>query len=451
MYRANEESRVKSKRIRASWDNKRNTIKDKILTGRCPYWLTPSEDKRSFKFIDEKAEVVRRIYSMAKSGYGNSIIVKTLNKEKVPTFSNKTDGWQTSYIQKILSNPAVYGEITLRLQRDGESNIIQVISDYYPALMTHAEWSEINALRVNRTTQRGTNKGENISNLFSGLLKCRYCKGTMNMSANTKKKNGVIVSRKYVACSRARRGVGCRFIKWDYQDLENQLLTFSESVDFQNLLKTDDSLLEFEIQTMKQMEYDLKDKERGIKSRIENITNIIETGDLSEQPRVLLERLTKLESEITDVNLSLLEVSKKMIQLKVEEVIQNERLKKSVNIIEELKNKTGNELYDLRVQLSSRFKSAIKEIYLSPGGYWLSEQTVANMREFLDETEEGKERLNNFIKNDYIEPDTSKRSLFIVFNNGNYRAVFNGTSLDESSAYISDFTTPNFHLNKHDI
>lgn len=121
MFRANEESQTKSKRIRASWDNKRNTIEEKILTGRCPYWLRPSDSKTNFEFIDDRVAVVKRIYEMAKEGYGNSLIVKTLNNEGVPTFSNSTDGWQSSYIQKILINPAVYGEITLKLQRDGKT------------------------------------------------------------------------------------------------------------------------------------------------------------------------------------------------------------------------------------------------------------------------------------------------------------------------------------------
>jgi DNA invertase Pin-like site-specific DNA recombinase len=120
MSRANEESMMKSLRIRSSWDAKRKNVTQKRLTSRCPNWLRPSDGENGFEPIPERAAVVLRIFQMARDGVGNSTIVKVLNAEGVPTFSTKSDGWQTSYIQKILSNRAVYGEFQPTLTREGE-------------------------------------------------------------------------------------------------------------------------------------------------------------------------------------------------------------------------------------------------------------------------------------------------------------------------------------------
>lgn len=439
MYRANEESAVKSKRIRASWDNKRKKIEEKILTGRCPYWLKPSDDYKRFEFIEDRVEIVKRIFKMAKDGYGNSLIVKTLNNEQIAPFSKKTDGWQTSYIQKLLSNPAIYGEVTLKLQRDGESTVYKVIPNYYPALMSYSEWSDINLLRAGRKTQRGTNRGENISNLFSGLLKCQYCKGPMNMAANTKKKNGVVNSKKYVACSRARRGLGCKFIKWDYQDLENQLLTFSTSIEFHNILTKENSTIDNEIENLKQTEYSLRDTKINIQSMIENLMQAIEQANTPETPRTIIDRINKLEIELTQCDISIDEVTKKIDGLLSEKASQKLRFQESINIVNELQKKSGEELYDLRVKLSSSFKSAVKEIFLSPGGNWFTEKHIALLNEVYGQESSDRRRLKKYLSKMDTNPNREKRSFTIHFRNGDYRVVRDGSSLSNDDAYVTDY------------
>ena len=62
MSRANEESATKSRRIRASWDNKRQNISKKRFTARCPYWLKPSKGEIGFDIIPGRVDVVKRIF-----------------------------------------------------------------------------------------------------------------------------------------------------------------------------------------------------------------------------------------------------------------------------------------------------------------------------------------------------------------------------------------------------
>jgi len=175
---------------------------------------------------------------MAKEGIGNSTITKRLNEESILPFSSNTNGWHISYIQKMLRSRAVYGEFQMHLQRGGELVLVgEPIADYYPAIMSRDEWLLVNAIRAGRRTRGGVSKGKYLSNLFSGLLRCGYCGGSMVMGGHVNKKaDGSKRRAKYVACSNARRGLGCRFIQWDYSELELQIIRFCRSVDFAAVL-----------------------------------------------------------------------------------------------------------------------------------------------------------------------------------------------------------------------
>ncbi|RVD46068.1 recombinase family protein, partial [Mesorhizobium sp. M8A.F.Ca.ET.023.02.2.1] len=70
MARANEESEMKSQRLSAVWDAKRRAVSEKKLTGLCPAWLELSEDRKNFHVIDDRAQVVRRIFEDSASGQG---------------------------------------------------------------------------------------------------------------------------------------------------------------------------------------------------------------------------------------------------------------------------------------------------------------------------------------------------------------------------------------------
>ena len=83
--RANEESTTKARRLRSAWEHKRERAGEKALTARGPAWLWLN-DARQFEVIEERAEIVRRIYSLTLAGWGQHRIAVTLNQEGVRTF-----------------------------------------------------------------------------------------------------------------------------------------------------------------------------------------------------------------------------------------------------------------------------------------------------------------------------------------------------------------------------
>lgn len=216
--RANEESEMKSRRIKTSWANKRTraATEGHLLTSKAPAWLKLNNEVRTFDVIEDRASVVRRIFSMALDGYGKAAIAQRLNSDSVEPFGNgpagarKADGWHPSYVQKILDSEAVVGQFqpmrivfdpkTGRKSREPDGPLLE---KYYPAVVDRKVFHRVRQLRRTRRTVSGP-KGETFSNLLSGLITCGYCGGPVHyINKGNPPKGGV-----YFTCSSARRKHG---------------------------------------------------------------------------------------------------------------------------------------------------------------------------------------------------------------------------------------------------
>src|SRR5689334_601218 len=108
LWRANEESTMKARRLAAAWHGKRekSRLNGQPITAACPAWLRLDKQAGVFSVIPERGRVVERIFSMTLQGMGKMGIAQQFNREKVPTFG-KAKMWHRSYVVKILGNPAV--------------------------------------------------------------------------------------------------------------------------------------------------------------------------------------------------------------------------------------------------------------------------------------------------------------------------------------------------------
>jgi DNA invertase Pin-like site-specific DNA recombinase len=86
MMRANEESKTKSHRIREVFAHKRSQLAEKPFSARCPGWLRLDKTAGKFVIVEERAVIIRRIYSEAIAGVGHQTIARQLNEEGVPLF-----------------------------------------------------------------------------------------------------------------------------------------------------------------------------------------------------------------------------------------------------------------------------------------------------------------------------------------------------------------------------
>ena len=136
MSRAHEESRIKSHRLSAAWENKRKHVDVRKLTARCPGWLKLSADKKTFQVIQGRADGVSRIFEESAAGIGSYSITRRLNEARVPPFG-PAKSWCSSSIDKILRNRAVLGEFQpCRLANGVPTPDGAPTRDYFPAIIS---------------------------------------------------------------------------------------------------------------------------------------------------------------------------------------------------------------------------------------------------------------------------------------------------------------------------
>lgn len=221
--RANEESETKSKRVAAAWANKRRRASDgsHIATARVPAWLevTKGQAERKFKVIEKRAEIVRRVFQMAKEGVGQHAIAKALNDEAVETFG-RSQFWQRSYVAKLLSNQAVLGTYTPnRIEHeDGKKRRAAQsrIEGYFPQIVDETLFKQVQSLASHRPRIKARN-GE-VRNMLAGLAVCSECNSGM-----TRVTKGPKGGKPRLVCTNAKAGGGCKYHALDLDQIEAEL------------------------------------------------------------------------------------------------------------------------------------------------------------------------------------------------------------------------------------
>jgi hypothetical protein len=221
MSRAHEESEIKSKRMKAAWQNKRERAAkgEHILTATAPAWLRLNNGE--FEAREDRVRIVRRIFALALEGHGYGSIARHLNDKNIepfgtgPSEARKSNGWHPSYIRKILANKAVIGHFQpmrqvwvgdkKRREPDGP-----LIEGYFPTILDDPN----DFYRIRRAPVGASgHKGKALSNILSGLVACHYCSGKLHYVNKGKPPKGSI----YLACANARRKNKCdaKSIRYD--------------------------------------------------------------------------------------------------------------------------------------------------------------------------------------------------------------------------------------------
>jgi DNA invertase Pin-like site-specific DNA recombinase len=237
MFRAHEESQIKSKRLKNAWKNKRLQAQDrgKKLTSKAPAWLQLNKKAEEFTIIEERGNIIQRIFKMNLNGIGKRTIAAQFNQEKVPVFG-RAKGWQSSYIQKVLENEAVIGRYQPMkiVHIDGKKKRIpsgDIIDDYFPTVVKLEDFLKAKNMRKLRKIGGGR-KGKKFSNLFTKIVRCGVCGGAMHY---INKGNGWA----YLVCSNARKKINdCRSFSWKYIPVQAAVLLSINEIDFRELYPT---------------------------------------------------------------------------------------------------------------------------------------------------------------------------------------------------------------------
>lgn len=227
---SHEESEKKSQRLGAAWAAKRrrlNSGEKFVMTRRIPAWLEVVGAPPRFIPIPGRCEVVRRIFEETVAGFGKHHIARNLNRDAVATFG-RAEGWHASYVQKILRNPAVIGELHPARKARGSRREAtgDVVPDYFPEVIDADLYRK--AMRAMGERSRGfSGRGRRLVNLFSGLARCGSCGSRMTFRGKGRKQraDGSWVNEDYLVCDGYQRGRGCRnSFHFNYANWEDGIL-----------------------------------------------------------------------------------------------------------------------------------------------------------------------------------------------------------------------------------
>lgn len=227
--RSNEESAMKSRRLKAAWVGKRLKVAEgKPLTAKGPGWLKLDKTTGKWCVLEDRARVLVRIFKEASNGIGPHSIAMGLNKDQVPVFGEGKQ-WHRSYIIKLLDEcPSVAGTYVPHVMEyvDGKKvrKPLEAIPNYFPRVVPEDLYQQVRAQRGTKSTSiRGSTK--TIHNIFAGLVRCARCGASMTLQ-NKGAGNGP----KYLVCSKARYGAGCKYTAVRYQEVEGFFLEASTNL-----------------------------------------------------------------------------------------------------------------------------------------------------------------------------------------------------------------------------
>lgn len=356
LQQGHEESEKKSKRLLAAWKNKRTQAAngDRKLTGRCPAWLTLSEDKKTFAVLPEVAQAINQIFQMKLAGKGTWTIERELNQQNVWKPKN---GWRKSYIDKILRNPAVHGEFQMYRKVDNKRIPIgEPITDYYPPIVDKALFNRVQEIiRYNRQV-KGNNGGRNgsISNLFGHLARCSSCGGPMAFVNKGK-------DWQYLQCDKARRGLGCDKTTIRYDSIEPAILTYCKGLNAGDILPNNEKQVS-ELSILKNQLQAIDGELNLLQNKKNNLIDSITTTNNKDLRKVLENRLSSILSQKTKLGNQKDDISKKIEKLSNDSQATDQRLKSIRELIDKMPDMEDKDRQDLRLNLRNQLRRLIDKI-----------------------------------------------------------------------------------------
>lgn len=297
--RANEESALKSRRLKAAWENKRANARDKPLTARAPAWLRLDREKGVFDVLEDRAQIVRDIYRWTLEGTGQHSITERLNRGGVPVFGRGKQ-WHRSYIAKLLKSEAVIGTYTPHTQEYKDGRKVRIpqepVQGYYPAVVSEESFRRVQSLsRFSQAPRRGRHAKAPVQNLFGGLAKCPKCDATMTLVNKGKR------SKPYLICTTAKVGAGCVYRGVKYEPVEKAFLNGWQrvAVDF----PAGDPALDAEVHA----------KSASAEATQDAITNLLEALEAGGDSPALMKRLRHLEDSLEELEKELGELGRQQV------------------------------------------------------------------------------------------------------------------------------------------
>lgn len=409
LSRAHEESRTKSRRIRESRKKERELARSGIrkITSKAPKWLKLNDDKTAFSFDLIVDYTIKEIFRLKIEGSGARKIQKILSENpsmywQPPSWKrNETGGWKSSYINRILTNPAVKGEFQPHeLTEEGRQPSGEPIMDYYPRIIDDETFYRVQKIIQENRKHLGNGGGRTgkANNLFVHIVKCGFCQSSMQLNdKGTGSKGG-----KYLKCSNNN----CNAKAIRYYQFEDVVLKNLEELDISQItLEPEQSAKEINILTSG---LDASKAELSIiKSKIENLTDAIAKSPDSLQREILSNKQIELIRSQNDLSRKTNQLDSELEVLKKQKYSYLEHQRQIVEL-NQLRDQATND--DDKIRINQKLRRALRNMIKWIRVYPLTEPYVPVSRtEDFDLIT---------MKDKYLE------RVSIRFNNNQQRALF---------------------------
>jgi len=446
MIRANEESLIKSRRLKSAWKSKRDNIKKRKLTAKAPLWLKLNKARTEFELREDRVDTVKKIFDLCiDEGMGTYTITRYLNENSdlYPRFSNKSQSekprtrpdWYMSYIRKILTNPSVYGFFQPHIKVDGKQVADgNPIEDYYPSIISKDRFLLAQSKLSQRRTSGAGRKGPTFANLFTTLVECGSCGSSVVFLNKGKPPKG----GKYLKCRNAELKSNCSAPLWKYDQFENSFFEFISEIDWDEIFKKGDqeSQRKMFLNESDVLSYSISEQSVKLETLTSRLSDPRATDAVLEN---LYRTITKIQTELENNKDRREEIRVHLAELDYQNQNQEDFVKEFRKIIKS--NLGEGEKKALRRRVHNQINNVVDRILLH------NDLGVFNPWEFrdfspsnlLDELEKkdikSDSELEDFFDSDYgrrILSD-SLRSFRVVFKNGTEKTV----SPDTKTAYMS--------------
>lgn len=235
------ESKKKAKRVAAAWEKKREDAREGKAVNRShrrPKWVEVDADGQFF-VPDHKRKIVEMVFENRIAGIGKGLTAKRLNElalvdDNYAPWALRNGGslpkmWTATYVGRILQNRAVMGEWQpFYRPRKGEACPAgEPITDYYPRIITPADFTRANDARIKEALKR-QGRGKNLSNLLGTRTKCAACGGQMIAKGSSRfrvNKKGETHRHYFLYCQNAKVANTCDNQQgWTYDRVETPIL-----------------------------------------------------------------------------------------------------------------------------------------------------------------------------------------------------------------------------------
>jgi len=360
MLRANDESKIKSIRLKSTWENKRNNLNIKKYTSLAPSWLKYDKKNNNFTKSQQPVKTIQYIFELSTiNGMGSNAIASHLNQNthKYPPIG-KGEKWHKSYIQKILNNRSVIGEFQPHQMVEKKRKPVgESIQDYFPKIISEELFDLSQAKQAERKMNGARRKGNAFTNLFTRLIICGSCGATVVYRNKGKPPKG----GQYLKCGNSDIKHKCDAPTWEYNDFEELFFKFIIELDIEKILNDKKSLRKRDkLQNqLSILEHQLKEKNQEYSLIIERsgvISDIIYDDFMKNAEKVKIKIKTTSE-EIQKIKYHLIALDKKADDYNLSKSIDS--YKKSIE------NKNEEEQKFIRQKIHASIKEIISEIKMN--------------------------------------------------------------------------------------